>query len=78
MMPVDVKAGLSKPAAAQKFAGVFIEAYLTPAFGARSKSEIDLLVFTWLIEAKVIDPPRPSTKSPARSISRQPVSAVCC
>jgi hypothetical protein len=58
-MPVDVRAGLSKPGAAQKFAGAFMEGYLSPAFGARSKSEIDLLVFTCLIEAKVIDPAMP-------------------
>lgn len=55
-MPVDVRAGLSKPVTALKFAGAFMEGYLSPAFGARSKSEIDLLVFTCLIEAKVIDP----------------------
>jgi hypothetical protein len=58
-MPVDVRAGVSKPAAAQKFAGAFIDGYLTPAFGARSKLEVDLLVFTCLIEAKVIDPATP-------------------
>jgi len=58
-LPVDVRAGLSKPGAAQKFAGTFMEGYLSPAFGARSKSEIDLLVFTCLIEAKVIDPGTP-------------------
>jgi hypothetical protein len=34
-MPVDVRAGLSKSAAAQKFVGSFIEGYLSPAFGAR-------------------------------------------
>jgi hypothetical protein len=35
------------------------EAYLSPAFGARSKSEVDLLVFTCLIDAKAIDPEAP-------------------
>jgi hypothetical protein len=55
-MAIDVKAGLCKPAAAQKFAGAFIEGYLSPAFGARSKSEVDLLVFTCLIKANAIDP----------------------
>jgi hypothetical protein len=58
-MAIDVRAGLSKPATAQKFAGAFIDGYLSPAFGARSKSEIDLLVFTSLIEAKAIDPAEP-------------------
>ena len=33
--------------------------YPNPAFGARSKSEIDLLVFSCLIEAKAIDPDGP-------------------
>jgi hypothetical protein len=58
-MAIDVRAGPYKPAAAQKFAGAFIEGYLSPAFGARSKSELDLLVFTCLIEAKAIDPAEP-------------------
>ena len=33
--------------------------YTFPAFGARSKSEIDLLVFACLIDAKAIDPEAP-------------------
>jgi len=55
-MAADFKAALSKPANAVKFCGSFIEAYMAPAFGARSKSEIDLLVFSCLIEAGAIDP----------------------
>jgi hypothetical protein len=45
-----------KDAAAAAFAKSFLGEYLTPAFGARSKTEIDLLVFSGLIVAKVIDP----------------------
>ena len=56
---VDINAAISKPINGQKFASAFVEAYLSPAFGARSKSEIDILVFTCLIEAKAIDPSAP-------------------
>ena len=58
-MTLNVRTALSKPTAAQKFASTFVDGYLSPAFGARSKSEIDLLVFTCLIEAKAIDPVEP-------------------
>ena len=37
----------------------FASGYLTPAFGARSKTEIDLLVLTSLIEANALDPEAP-------------------
>lgn len=53
------------PVKAAAFARAFLGAYLTPAFGARSKSEIDLLVFSALIDAKMIDP-----ESPAYELSR--------
>jgi hypothetical protein len=56
---MDIKAALAKSANAQKFATTFVEAYLSPAFGARSKAEIDLLVFTCLLDAKAIDPNTP-------------------
>ena len=56
---MDLKAALVKPANAQRFASTFVEAYLSPAFGARSKKEIDLLVFACLIDAKAIDPSAP-------------------
>ena len=58
-MAIEIKAALSKPANAAKFTGAFIAAYITPAFGARSKAEIDLLVFSCLIEANAIDPEAP-------------------
>ena len=58
-MAIDVKAGISNPANAEKFTGAFITAYMSPAFGARSKTEIDLLVFSCLIEAGVINPEAP-------------------
>ena len=48
-----------KDASAATFARSFLEGYLAPAFGARSKSEIDLLVFSCLIDAKVINPDGP-------------------
>lgn len=56
---IDLKGKLADPAVAQKFAAVFADAYLMPAFGARSKSEIDLLVLTSLIEAGALDPTAP-------------------
>jgi hypothetical protein len=55
-MTVDIRAILSKPANAQLFSAAFVDGYVSPAFGARSKSEIDLLVFTCLVTAKAIDP----------------------
>jgi hypothetical protein len=58
-MAIDVKTALSKSANAGKFTNAFIAAYLSPAFGARSKAEIDLLVFSCLIEAGAIDPEAP-------------------
>ena len=58
-MADDIKSALSKPAAASRFTSSFISGYLSPAFGARSKSEIDLLVFSCLIDAKAIGPWEP-------------------
>jgi hypothetical protein len=55
-MAIDIKAALSKPSNATKFTSAFVAAYLSPAFGARSKGEVDLLVFSSLIEAGAIDP----------------------
>lgn len=50
---------LTKAGSAAKFGDAFVKEYVSPAFGARSKSEIDLLVFTCLIEAGAIDPDAP-------------------
>jgi hypothetical protein len=58
-MAIDIKAALSKSGNAAKFSALFIEGYMSPAFGARSKMEIDLLVFTCMIEARAIDPDAP-------------------
>lgn len=58
-MAYDIRAVLKDPAKATLFAEHLAEGYLTPAFGARSKSEIDLLVFTALIKAGAIDPVSP-------------------
>jgi hypothetical protein len=70
-MADEIKVALSKPGSATKFAVSFVEAYMSPAFGARSKSEIDLLVFTCLVEAKAIDPEAPIYHI-ARSLSISP------
>jgi hypothetical protein len=58
-MVVNIKGALSRPATAARFANAFVAAYLAPAFGARSKTEIDLLVFSGLIEVGAIDPEAP-------------------
>nr|WP_165388351.1 hypothetical protein [Sphingomonas populi] len=42
-MPYDIPAALKDPAKALAFAAHLADGYLTPAFGARTKSEIDLL-----------------------------------
>lgn len=41
------------------FARHVIEGYLDPAFGSRSKAEIDLLIFTALVKSGAIDPNGP-------------------
>src|SRR6266705_1483775 len=71
VMAAEIKATLSKPGSAVKFAGSFVDACMSPAFGARSKSEIDLLVFTCLIEANAIDPEAPIYEI-ARSLNITP------
>lgn len=68
---IDIKTVLSKPANASKFTSAFITAYMSPAFGARSKTEIDLLVFSCLIEADAIDPQAPEYDI-ARSLNIAP------
>jgi len=52
----EISERLRETRAATVFAGEFVRRYLDPAFGARSKSEIDLLVFSCLIQAGAIDP----------------------
>lgn len=58
-MAIDINGALAKSSNALRFCDLFVSGYSSPAFGARSKSEIDLLVFTCLIEAKAIDPEAP-------------------
>ena len=58
-MTNNIAATLAKPENALRFAESFAAAYVTPAFGARSKSEIDLLVFTALVTAGAIHPQGP-------------------
>ena len=50
------KLTFSNKAAAAAFAEQFLEEYSKPAFGARSKTEIDNLVFQLLISARIVDP----------------------
>jgi len=57
---IDLKGKLANPGVAQKFAAAFAGAYLAPAFGARSKSEIDLLVFTSLVDAGALGATAPT------------------
>jgi hypothetical protein len=58
-MAIDIPKALSKASNSSAFATAFVAAYITPAFGARSKAEIDLLVFSCLISANAIDPASP-------------------
>ena len=58
-MGLDIKAALADPAKATIFAERIATAYLDPAFGAHSKTEIDLLVFDALVRASVVDPEGP-------------------
>jgi hypothetical protein len=53
------------------FATRFLAQYLAPAFGARSKSEIDLLVFDGLIQAGILDPGAPIYET-ARALNITP------
>jgi hypothetical protein len=62
------KLTFSNKAVAAAFAEQFLEEYLKPAFGARSKAEIDNLIFQLLISSKIIDPTL-STFEIARSLN---------
>ena len=55
----DIRLALHKKEVAVEFAAMFLDGYLTPAFGARTKPEIDLLVLGCLIKAKAVDPGAP-------------------
>lgn len=70
-MAIDITKALSKSANASTFAMAFVDGYLSPAFGARPKSEIDLLVFSCLIAAGAIDPALP-TYEIARALNITP------
>jgi|SRR5690348_5837289 hypothetical protein len=69
MNQIDRK--LKDAGVAAKFGSSFAEQYLAPAFGSRSKSEIDLLVFGCLIEAGAIDPRAPVYET-ARALNITP------
>lgn len=58
-MVYDVRQALTDPERALAFSKTLVDGYLTPAFGARSKSEIDLLVFQALVAAGAVDPAGP-------------------
>lgn len=70
-MAIDIAKTLSNSGNASTFAATFVDAYISPAFGARSKSEIDLLVFSCLIAAGAIDPALP-TYEIARALNITP------
>jgi hypothetical protein len=67
----QVETKLSEPEVAIKFGSNFAKQYLAPAFGSRSKSEIDLLVFGCLIEAGAVDPAAPIYET-ARALNITP------
>lgn len=60
-----------------KFANEFLEGYLNPAFGSHSKSETDLLDFSSLISAGVIESDAPFSTLLTFSISPQPACEAC-
>jgi hypothetical protein len=68
---IDLKGKLANPGVVEKFAAAFAGAYLAPAFGARSKSEIDLLVFTSLEDAGALNATAP-TYDIARAFNNSP------
>jgi len=62
---------------AADFARSFLASYLTPALGVLSKTEVDLLVFSRLVEAGAIDPDGPSfTMVRALNITPQRVKSL--
>lgn len=73
-MAIDVRSAVTKPAVGTKFAAAFVSGFLTPAFGSRSKTEVDLLVFSALVEAAAIDPEAPLFDI-ARALSISPARA---
>ena len=54
-MVYDVRRALTDPDKAVRFAAHLIDGYLTPAYGSRSKSEIDILVFEALVKAGALN-----------------------
>lgn len=54
-MAYDILAALNEPESAKRFAARFIKGYLSPAFGALSKTEVDLLVLDALASAKALE-----------------------
>lgn len=59
---------------AAAFARSFLRSYLVPALGVLPKTEIDLWVFTFLVEAKAVDP-NGSIFTLARSLNITPAKA---
>jgi hypothetical protein len=58
-MAHPIRESLNAAGRGEAFIDAFLEGYLIPAFGARSKSEVDLLVFTALVHGGAVDPERP-------------------
>ncbi|MFN8703785.1 MAG: hypothetical protein ACK5X0_16890 [Rhodospirillales bacterium] len=73
-MSVDIRAVLKDPAKAILFTEQFLDGYLSPAFGTRSKGEIDILVFTALINSGAIVPASP-VYDLARTLNISPARA---
>jgi hypothetical protein len=52
----DIRKAFDDKGVATTFAQRFLEAYTATAFGVLPTTEIDLLVFTLLVQARVINP----------------------
>src|ERR1700760_2652525 len=70
----DIRKAFDDKAAAATFAQKFLEAYTATAFGVLPKTEIDLLVFTLLVQAGVIDANGPIYRT-ARALNITPAKA---
>lgn len=70
----ELKRAFRDDARAAQFGRAFLDAYLVPAFGVLSKSEIDLRVFALLVEAGAIDPEGPIFNV-ARALNVTPAKA---
>jgi len=70
----DLLEPLDDPERAQTFARDFLRRFVSPAFGALSKTEVDILVFGLLVEAGAIEP-RSQVYEIARDLNVTPAKA---